>query len=67
MPEYIVVGSYSTGSWARLMRRMDDRIAAARSVAEALGGSLERVYWELSARSVSSLYHVPGEEADATI
>jgi len=44
MPKYIAVGSYSSGFWARLMRRMDDRIATARSFAESLGGSLSTAF-----------------------
>jgi uncharacterized protein with GYD domain len=59
MPKYIAVGSYSSGSWARLMRRMDDRIATARSFAESLGGSLECIYWEIGTRSVYAIVDMP--------
>jgi uncharacterized protein with GYD domain len=65
MPKYIVVGSYSSGSWARLMRRMDDRTATARNVAEALGGSLDCIYWELSTRSVYAIADMPDSETMA--
>ncbi len=59
MPKYLVVGSYSTGTWARLMRSMDDRIATARKLAEALGGSLECIYWEIGTRSVYAIVDMP--------
>ena len=59
MPKYIAVGSYSSGSWARLMRRMDDRIATARNLAESLGGSLECIYWEIGTRSVYAILDMP--------
>jgi len=65
MPKYIAVGSYSSGSWARLMRRMDDRIAAARSIAESLGGSLDCIYWEISTRSVYAIVDMPDSVAMA--
>jgi len=59
MPKFIVVGSYSSGSWARLIRSMDDRIALVRSFAEALGGSLECIYWEASTRTVYAIADLP--------
>jgi uncharacterized protein with GYD domain len=59
MPKYIAVGSYSSGSWARLMRRMDDRVAMGRKFAESLGGSLECLYWEISTRSVYAIVDMP--------
>src|SRR5260370_35975879 len=65
MPKYIAVGSYSSGSWARLMRRMDDRIAAARTVAETLGGSVDCIYWEISTRSVYAIVDMPDSAAMA--
>ena len=65
MPEYIAIGSYSSGSWARLMRRMDDRIATARTVAESLGGSVDCIYWEISTRSVYAIVDMPDSAAMA--
>ena len=59
MPKYIAVGSYSSGSWARLMRRMDDRIATARTFTESLGGSLDCIYWEMSTHSVYAIVDMP--------
>lgn len=59
MPKYIAIGSYSCGSWARMMRSMDDRTAAARTFAESLGGSLECIYWEISTRSVYAIVDMP--------
>jgi uncharacterized protein with GYD domain len=68
MPKYIAVGSYSTGSWARMMRNMDNRIVIARKFAESLGGSLECIYWEMSTRSVYAIVDMPdsGTMAAAT-
>jgi uncharacterized protein with GYD domain len=65
MPKYIAVGSYSTGSWARMMRSMDDRIAIASTFAESLGGSLECIYWEISTRSVYAIVDMPDSAAMA--
>jgi uncharacterized protein with GYD domain len=59
MPKYLAVGSYSAATWARLMRSMDDRMASARKLAEALGGSLECIYWEISTCSVYAIIDMP--------
>jgi uncharacterized protein with GYD domain len=59
MGKYIFVGAYSTGSWARMIRSTDDRITLARHFAEALGGSLECMYWEMSTRSIYTIADLP--------
>lgn len=59
MPKYIAIGTYSCGSWARLMRCVDDRQATARTLAESLGGSLECIYWEVSARAAYAIADLP--------
>ena len=59
MPKYLAVGSYSAGTWARLMRCMDDRNSIARKFAESLGGSLECIYWEMSTRSIYAIVDMP--------
>ena len=65
MPKFIVVGSYSSGSWARMMRCMDDRITAVRGFAGALGGSLECIYWEVSTRSAYAIAEFPDSASAA--
>jgi uncharacterized protein with GYD domain len=59
MPKYLVVGTYSSGTWARLMRSMDDRIEAVRKFAESLGGSLDCIYWEIGTRSAYAIVNEP--------
>lgn len=59
MPKFIVFCSYSTGSWARMMRSIDDRVAMAGKLTECLGGSLECVYWEVSTRAVYAIADMP--------
>jgi uncharacterized protein with GYD domain len=59
MPKYLAVGSYSTGTWARLVRRMDDRFTIAKTFTHALGGSIESLYWEVNTRSVYAIADMP--------
>jgi uncharacterized protein with GYD domain len=45
MSKYMFTGHYTAGSWARLVKSHDDRNLKARTLAEALGGSVDSVYW----------------------
>lgn len=47
IPKYINNFTYSSGSWARLASSPGDRRGAIQRVLEALGGSLESLYWVL--------------------
>lgn len=59
MPKYIYICSYSPGSWARLIRVSDDRMAAANRLMEYLGGHLDDAYWEVSGRAVYAIADMP--------
>lgn len=59
MPKYLAIGEYTSGTWARLMRSMDDRISIGRKLAESLGGSLEATYWEIGTHSVYAVFNEP--------
>ncbi len=45
MPKYVTIFSYSSGSWARMIKNSDDGIAALRQLLESQGASLESVYF----------------------
>jgi uncharacterized protein with GYD domain len=47
MLKYLCTFTYSSGSWARLVNSPEDRSAAAQKVVEALGGTLECIYWQM--------------------
>jgi uncharacterized protein with GYD domain len=63
MPTYLLESAYSPGSWARLMRKADNRIDAASNLMESLGGSLHAVYWEVSGRCVHAIVDLPDSSA----
>jgi uncharacterized protein with GYD domain len=48
MGKFLIKVTYTSGSWARLISRPDDRILAVRGLMEHVGGSLEQLYWMLS-------------------
>jgi len=47
MPKYFVNFTYSSGSWARLIDRPEDRTEAMKTVVDAFGGTLECMYWRM--------------------
>src|SRR5258708_39836549 len=49
MPKYITTMRYSPGSWARMIASHGDRTKALQHMMEALGGSLDCVYWRFGA------------------
>jgi uncharacterized protein with GYD domain len=65
MPKYLFTGSYSPGSWARLLRVSDDRAKAVSSLAESLGGSVDSMHWSVSSRAVYVIADLPDSETAA--
>jgi uncharacterized protein with GYD domain len=59
MPRYIFICSYSSGSWARLMRVTDDRVDATNRLMEYLGGNLRDLYWEAGGRAAYAIADMP--------
>jgi len=65
VPTYMLNATYSSGSWARLIRAVDDRSTAVNKLMRSLGGSLENVYWEVSARAVHAVVDLPDSSCAA--
>jgi uncharacterized protein with GYD domain len=59
MPKCITYMSYSSGSLARMMSRPGDRHKALQRVTEALGGSLESLYWQLATEDALAISDLP--------
>jgi len=67
MPTYLLNGTYTPGSWARMMRMLDDRVKAANDLMEALGGSLQSAHWEVSGRAVHAIVDLPDSSAATAV
>jgi uncharacterized protein with GYD domain len=63
MGKYMFTAKYSAGSWARLVKGSDDRVAAIRSLMESLGGSLDNIYWAAQTSTAHALADLPDELA----
>jgi hypothetical protein len=45
MPHFMITFTYSSGSWARMLKVADDRRAAVAGLLEHLHGTLETMHW----------------------
>jgi uncharacterized protein with GYD domain len=60
MPKYIQIFSYSSGSWARMINSLGgDQTSAVQHTLEALGGSLECMYWQVGSHDGYTIFDVP--------
>src|SRR5262249_51494850 len=49
MAKYAIFFTYSSDTWARMIKSPGDRTAAVRQLAESVGGSIESIYWMFGA------------------
>lgn len=59
MRKYSARFRYSPGSWARMIYSHGDRPTALRHMMEALGGSLECVYWQFGTEDALAIVDLP--------
>ena len=67
MPKYLCSFTYSSGSWARLIDRPEDRTAAMQNVVEALGGTLECMYWRMDSEDGLLIVDFPDSVAVSAV
>jgi uncharacterized protein with GYD domain len=61
--KYHIAFTYSSGSWARLIDRPDDRTKVAKTLVEALGGTLECIYWRMDSEDGLAIADFPDSVA----
>ena len=67
MAAYAIFFSYTPQAWARMMVKAEDRAAAARTMIESAGGTLECLYYMLGDRDGFAVVHVPGNDDVAAL
>jgi len=67
MPKYLLNFTYSSGSWARLIDRPEDRTTAMQEVVEALGGTLECMYWRMDGEDGLAIADFPDSVAVSAV
>jgi uncharacterized protein with GYD domain len=64
---YMIKFSYTNGSWARMLKVADDRESAVRDLMVSLGGSLERMWWDVTNGSAYVIADVPDAVTAAAV
>jgi uncharacterized protein with GYD domain len=67
MLKFAMVFTYSSASWARMLKAPDDRASAVAALMEHLGGSLESIYWELETASAYVVADLPDSVSAAAV
>ena len=67
MSTYLALFTYEKEAWRDMIRRPEDREAAARAVIEAAGGSLLAFYWMLGDHDGLAIYEAPDAAAAAAV
>jgi uncharacterized protein with GYD domain len=67
MGRYLFTAHYSSGSWARMVKGLDDRTAAARSLIESLGGSVDQMYWTADDGAAHTIAELPDVVSARTV
>ncbi|GAA3077212.1 GYD domain-containing protein [Pseudonocardia yunnanensis] len=67
MAAYALFFSYTPQAWERMIIKPGDRAAAARTMIESAGGTLESLYFMLGDRDGFAVVHVPGNEDIAAL
>jgi uncharacterized protein with GYD domain len=65
--KFVIIFSYSSASWARMLKVPDDRASAEAALMEHLGGSLESIYWEVETASAYVIANLPDSVSAAAV
>jgi uncharacterized protein with GYD domain len=67
MSRFMIKFTYSSGSWARMINVADDRSRAGRLLMESLGGSLERIDWDVENCAAYAVAELPDSVTAAAV
>jgi uncharacterized protein with GYD domain len=67
MAKYAVFFTYTSETWARMIKNPGDRTAAARQLADSVGGSLEYGYWMFGTHDGFAVVDVPDSARAAAL
>ena len=67
MSRFMIKFTYSNASWARMINVTDDRTRAGRALMESLGGSLERIDWDVQNCAAYAVADLPDSVTAAVV
>ena len=65
--KFVMKFSYSSASWARMLKVQEDRASAVAALMEHLHGSLESIYWEVETASAWAVADLPDSVSAAAV
>jgi uncharacterized protein with GYD domain len=67
MSKYAIFFTYSSEAWARMINSPGDRTAAVRTLTDAVGGSVECVYWMFGPHDGIVIFNTPDSISAAAL
>jgi uncharacterized protein with GYD domain len=67
MPKYAIFFTYSSDTWARMIKSPGDRAAAVRHLTDSVGGSLDSLYWMFGAHDGIAIADAPDSVSAAAL
>jgi uncharacterized protein with GYD domain len=67
MSKYAIFFTYSSDTWARMIKSPGDRTAAVRQLADSVGGSIESIYWMFGAHDGIAIADAPDAVSAAAL
>lgn len=67
MLKFVIVFTYTSASWARMLKIPEDRASAEAALMEHLHGSLEAIYWEVETASAYVIADLPDSVSAAAV
>jgi uncharacterized protein with GYD domain len=65
--KFVIIFTYTSASWARMLKVPDDRVSAESALMEHLHGSLEAIYWEVETASAYVIGNLPDSVSAAAV
>ena len=67
MLKFVMIFTYSSGSWARMLKVDEDRASGIAALIEHLDGSLESIYWDVETASAYVIADLPDSVSAAAV
>lgn len=67
MLKFVMIFTYSSASWARMLKVPEHRASAVAALVEHLQGTLESIYWEVETASAFAVANLPDSVSAAAV
>jgi uncharacterized protein with GYD domain len=67
MGTFLIRAKYSSAAWARMLKVADDRTRAVSALMDSIGGTLERLYWDVGDAAAFAIARLPDSVSAAAV